>query len=129
MNSKIEDVAAEILNSVGTDDEGETLAYSTMPTARLREWSAIIEREFSHWISPSVQPSSIAIDRAGGTIPSCDRVLLAFAMTLAQKHGWTTVRLCEFLAQPWNYQKEWGEWLHEQRWAEPKVTTEEIELP
>lgn len=59
----------------------------------------------------------ITLARAKGTIPSCDHVLLAFAMTLAAKHNWTVTQVCEFLAKPWGYQKEWSQWLREQQEA------------
>lgn len=65
----------------------------------------------------TLTPDRVRLSRAGGTIPTCDKVLLAFGMTLAQRYGWNMTRFAEFLAEPWAYQKEWQEWTREMREA------------
>lgn len=37
-----ENLATEILDFIGLNSSGETLAYSTVPTAKLRKWAAIL---------------------------------------------------------------------------------------
>lgn len=76
-----------------------------------------------------ISPTNIEIQRAGGTIPACDRVLLAFGMSMAVRYDWNMEWLCKFLANPAPYQKDWQDWLRAQQWAEHKITTEEVVLP
>lgn len=41
----LESLAAEIADFIGKNDQGETLAYSPVPTAKLREWSAALRSQ------------------------------------------------------------------------------------
>ncbi len=54
-------------------------------------------------------------DKAMGTIPACDKALVAFGVRMVLKYGWDMNRFCEFLLEPWPYQSEWNKYLREAR--------------